>query len=336
MRIRDYMMTGAVCVLVTAMQVFAQVEDAEEEDPGVTDLIDEVGKQGTETESKGFEPLVRAMTVRGEVAVMNPDVGTFAPVVKNKAYPLNSVFRTGTGASVNLVFSNSEHIELQQNTEVVVLAAKDNPKARSVRLVSGRIKAFLKDNLLEGLFSVETANVSCKNMAGRAEFSLAMEGENENFQVKTIRGNICVEGPQYTIPTLDAAKTVNVLTTPNQAMSRLTGMSGDFKIILDNGKADPADHVVFEMSPQAVVKIMRTTAAVGGRPIVSTLAMGPTGKARHYFTYAVGRAIIATGETIVPDAEGDAPVPLRSEETGPEKEEPKKDAAPKDREDDDA
>ena len=290
-------------MLVTAMQVFGQmVDDADEtgaDDPVAEKLGDTLGLD-TGKEDRGFELLVRAMAMRGEAEVLNPDVGVPAPVVKNKAYPLGSTFRTGKGASLNVAFSASEQIELLENTEVVVLAGKQDPKTRSVRLVSGRIKTFLKDTLLDGQFSVETANVSCKNMAGRARFSLAMEGENENFEAATIRGSIRVEGLQYTIESLGAANIVNVLTTPNRALSRLTGVSGDYKIKLDNGTDDP---VIFDMTPKAVVKIMRDVAPVGGRLIVSTLAMGPTGKARHHFTYAVGRGdiVVAGGQTDMDD-----------------------------------
>jgi len=301
MKIRDYMMTGAVCVMATAMQVFAQVDkDADEADPVVTDNpVGGIG-QDAEASNKGFELLVRAESVRGEVQVLNPDVGTSAPVVKKKAYPLGSVFRTGKGASMALLFSATEYIELLENTEVVVLASKDDPKARSVRLVSGQIKTFLKDTLAEGQFSVESANVRCKNLAGNGRFSLTMDGEAENFQAATIRGTAYVEGDQYTIEALRAANTVSVLTTPNRALSRLTSVKGDFKITLDNGTAKPVE---YDMSPQAVVKIMRDAAPVGGRQIVSTLVMSPTGKARHHFTYAVGRGDIVVGETIDPDAE---------------------------------
>jgi len=301
MRIRDYMMTGAVCVLATAMQVLAQADDADEADnPVVTNPVGGVAGQDAGAADKGFDLLVRAEFVRGEVQVLNPDVGTSAPVVKKKAYPLGSSFRTGKGASMTLFFSANEYIELLENTEVVVLASKDDPKARSVRLGSGQIKTFLKDTLPEGQFSVETANVRCKNLAGNGRFSLTMDGEAENFQAATIRGTACVEGDQYTIEALRAANTVSVLTTPNRALSRLTSVKGDFKITLDNGTAKPVE---YDMSPQAVVKIMRDAAPVGGRQIVSTLVMSPTGKARHHFTYAVGRGDIVVGETIDPDAE---------------------------------
>ena len=58
------------------------------------------------------------------------------------------------------------------------------------------------------------------------------------------------------------------------------------------------------MSPQAVVKIWRENAPVGGRAIISTLVVSPTGMARHRFAYAEGRPNLATGELITAQ-EGD-------------------------------
>jgi hypothetical protein len=177
---------------------------------------------------------------------------------------------------------------VQANTEIAVLAGsgRDSLKKRSVRLVSGRIRTSLKDNLLDGLFSVETPNATCKNMSGRADFSLLMDGENEILEVKVITGALRMEGPQYTIAALRAANTVNVLTTPNRALSHLTGVSGDYRITLDNETDSP---VIYDMSPKAVVKIWRTVPEVGGNLVVSTLAVSPTGKARYRFAYVVGR-----------------------------------------------
>jgi|GEM_PF-1033875 len=292
MKIRDYMMvTGAVCALVAVPRVFAQAdEDADEADPIV---VEQLPDQDATKNEKGFDLLVRATSVRGTVEVNNPDLGTFAPIVNNKAYPLGSVFRTGANSSMTAVFSATESVQLFANTEVTVLAPEGSPAARCVQLAAGRVKTFLKDNLLEDQFSVETPNAACRNMAGRADISLSKDGENENFQAATITGGSRVVGPQYTIEALRAANTVNVLTTPERALSSLTSVKGDFKITLDNGTDEP---VVYEMSPKAVVKIWRVAAPVGGRLVVTTLVVSPTGTARHRFSYAEGRAELVTGE----------------------------------------
>ena len=317
MKIRDYIvMTGTACALTAAMQGFAQTDEPEETEPAIVEMVEQALEQDAARGEKGFDLLVRALSVSGAAEVKNPDTGAFAPMLKNKAYPLGSVFRTGAGGTAVVVFSGAESVQMFENTEVVVLASKDNAKGRCVRLVSGRIKTFLKDNLPEGQFGVETPNASCKNMAGRADFSLTMEGENERFQAATITGTVRIEGPQYTIGALRAANTVNVLTAPNRSLSHLTGVSGDYKITLDNETDNP---VVYDMSPKAVVKIWREAASVGGNMVVSTLVVSPTGKAKHRISFVVGRPNIFPSEDEVPEVEAEPELPNLLQATAKEK-----------------
>ena len=174
-------------------------------------------------------------------------------------------------------------------------APAGNPAARQVRLVSGKIKTTLRDNLPEGALSVETPSTGCRNLAGRGEFALSADDTVETFQAAIITGISCVQGPYYVIPALRAANTVNIQTARDRSLSRLTSVSGDFPIVLENGTDAP---VTFKMSPQAVVKIWREVAPVGGRNIISTLVISPNGIARHRFAYAEGRPNLATGELI--------------------------------------
>ena len=267
--------------------------------------------------AKLFEPLVRIMNIQGACEIKNPDVGKFVPAQNNKAYPLGSVVRTSPGSSAFLVFSAQESAQLLDNTEVIISAMEKNPLARTLRLVSGKVKTSLRDNLPEGSFSIETPNANCKNVAGRGEFTLTSEATVETFQAATITGSALIEGPQYRIPALRAANTINIQTAHDRSLSRLTSVSGDFAMSLENGTDTP---VTYGMSPKAVVKIWRENAPVGGRPVISTLVVSPTGKAVHRFAYAEGRANLATGELIAAAQESEAkekeelPVLLTTEE----------------------
>ena len=244
---------------------------------------------------KIFLPLVRAMYIQGVCEANNPDVGDFKPVQENKAYPLGSSFRTGPNGSAIIVLSAQENVQLMASSEAIVVAAEKNPDARIVRLVSGKIKTNLRDNLPEGCFGVETANTSCKNIMGRGEYSLTTEANTETFQAGTVTGSARIEGPQYEIPALRAANTINIQTATDHSFSRLTSVSGDFSIILQKGAEAPVNYA---MSPKAVIKIWRENAPVGGRAVISTLVVSPTGMARHRFAYAEGRPNLATGELV--------------------------------------
>ena len=273
--------------------------------------------------AKLFELLVRVMNIQGACEVKRPDAGQFEPALNNKAYPLGTAFRTGLGGSAVVVFSAQESAQLLEDSEAVVAASEKNPAGRILRLAAGKVKTTLRDNLPEGSFGIETPNMKCLNLAGRGEYTLSADATVETLQIATITGAARVEGSQYQIPALRAANTINIQTALDRSLSRLTSVSGDFAIILENGTESPVN---FGMSPNAVVKIWRENAPVGGRAIISTLVVSPTGVPRHHFAYAEGRPNLATRELIAPS---------ETEEKGKEEALPvllsagaKKDAAP--------
>jgi hypothetical protein len=238
-------------------------------------------------EAKLFHPLVMVSMVQGVCEVLNPDVGSFAPAVNGKAYPLGTGVRTVSLLAGTEVAADRGEGEKAVNTRVL-------------RLIAGQVNFDLRDNLPEGAFTIETANAACQNVAGRGDYRVFKEGDNDVFQAATITGTARVAGPHYSIPALRAANTVNIMTEANRSFSRLTSVSGDFKLVLEKGGEAPVEYA---MSPKAVVKIWRENAPVGGRTIVSTLVVSPAGLAQHRFAYAEGRADLATGELVTPEEE---------------------------------
>ena len=321
---------ASMCVVAAAFAVTVRAQDDAQPAAAAAEQPAPAAEQAVQP-GKVFDPLVRVMNIQGLCEVNNPDVGQFAPAQDNKAYPLGTVFRTGLDGAAVLVFSAQETVQIFSSSEVVAACPEKNPDGRVVRLVSGKIKTSLRDNLPEGSFGVETQNASCKNLSGRGEYTLTADADGETFQAGTVTGTTRIEGPQFQIPALRAANTVNIQTATDRSFSRMTSVSGDFSILLSKGAEDPVN---FTMSPKAVVKIWRENAPVGGRAIISTLVVSPTGIARHRFAYAEGRANLATGELVEqPDAEKkeELPVllttPANKDEGAAEKEE-KKDAEP--------
>lgn len=282
------------CVMGLALLTALAQENAA---PVAGEAVPAAAQESDAAAVKAFDPLVRLMNVLGVCEVNIPGTEGFAPATNNKYYPLGTVFRIGMGGSALLVFSAQESVKLTANTEVVVTAPEKNPEARVLRFSGGAMKTTLRDNLQEGLFAIETPSTTCRNVAGRGEYTLVCDGTLETFQAATITGSALVEGAQYHIPALRAANTVNIQNAPDRTLTRLTSVSGDFPIVLENGTETP---VTFGMTPKAVVKIWRENAPVGGRPIISTLVVSPTGIARHRFVYAEGRPDLTTGELIVP------------------------------------
>jgi hypothetical protein len=165
--------------------------------------------------AKLFDPLVRVMNIRGVCEVKNPDVGSFQPVLNNKAYPLGSSFRTGLGGSAVISFSAQESVQLLEGSEMVAACPEKDPDGRLVRIISGKVKTTLRDNLPEGVFGIETPNTICRNVAGRGEITLSSDANTETLQIAIITGSTRVEGPQYQVPALRAANTLNACREPD-------------------------------------------------------------------------------------------------------------------------
>ena len=292
MMTRGRFLATGMCVAALALSVCAQ-QETEKMSP-----LDEMTAFLAAQPETQFANLVRVANIQGTCEVNNPDVGMFKPVKHNRAYPMGSTFRTGPGGTCFLVFSPEDSAEITPGTEVMISGVTTNSKTchiLNMKLINGTVKTALRDNLKGSLFNINTPNAEVKGMTGRGEYTMSAEGENEVFQAATVTGSSSIEGPHYTIPALQAANTVNILTAPNRSFSRLTSVSGDFSIILPNGTEEPVN---FGMSPKAVVKIWRRNAPVGGRTIISTLVVSPTGMARHRFAYAEGRSILQTGELV--------------------------------------
>ncbi len=291
MMIQARFLAAGMCAAALALSVHAQESPKKRTSDPLASLA------ALQPEAQ-FANLVRVANIQGVCEVNNPDVGSFKPAQHNKAYPMGSTFRTGPNSSCFLVFSPEDSAEVTAQTEIMVSGVSTNNKTCHIltaRLISGTVKTALRDNLKGSVFNVNTPNADLKGLTGRGEYAIHSDGENEILQAATITGIASIEGPHYTIPALQAANTVNILTAPNRSFSRLTSVSGDFSILLHNGTEQPVN---FGMSPQAIVKIWRTIAPVGGRTIVSTLVVSPTGMARHRFAYAEGRDVLQTGELV--------------------------------------
>ena len=280
---------GAVSVLAD--------DEADQQPAAADEQPADAGKDTAKTPDAGFFPLIKCFRPLGSVRVLNPDVGKFEPAVSDKMYPLGTQFETSAGASVTLFLSETDQILLEAETLATVKQGA-KPEARAIVFAGGQILTFFRDSTPEGQIEVQTPNAVLKNVAGKGEYTLKTAAGDESFRIATITGGASVEGQQYSVPSLRAANTLFVTTAADRSMSRLTSESGEFAVVLEKGAEEP---VSFRMSPRAVVKIWRQHAKVGGRLIVSTLAVNSSGASVHRFAWAEGRPQVATGEMIHSD-----------------------------------
>jgi len=270
-------------------------------------------------QAKQFESLIRVINIRGVCEVNNEDLKGFVAAKDNKAYPLSTIFRTGPQSSAMLLLSASDTIFLFENAEVMINCTKENPLARTVLLSNGKVRTNIRDNVAEGFFAVYTPDFTCKNIAGRAEFTLSRDTNAETVRIGVTTGLVVIDGAHYQITGLRAANIIEISTGANRMLTRIDDVFGDYPIILANGMENP---VTFPMQTKSSVKIWREKAPVGGRDIVTTLAMSPSGTAIHRFAFAQGRSDLATGELVTAsqettkaaDADKNVPVLLKQEE----------------------
>lgn len=287
-----------------------------------------------------LDPLVRVINLRGSCTVKNADLKAPIAAKEGKAYPLSTVYKMGPDASAMLVLSSADVLSLYGGTEVKVDAPADKPASRVITLMNGKIRTGFRENTPAGTFSVVTEDFACKNLSGRAEYTLTHDGVATVVRIGVITDLVVVDGANFTLPELRAANIVEIATEANRAQSRITDVYGDYSIVLENGLETPT---TFPMAAKATVKIWRVKAPIGGRDIVTTLAMSPSGTAIHRFAFAKGRADLATGELVTASQEenkdaaqdkqlkglleGAAPAAAEKKEEAPAAEE-KKDEAP--------
>lgn len=278
-----------------------------------------------------LSPLTQLSRMMGSITVSDPDVGKALPGVQGKRYPAGATFEAGPNSSAVLQFSSVDSIRLAAGSAVQVLAGENPEMSRIIKLIRGQVQTFFRDNAPDGMFQVETPNAVLKNVVGKGDYTLTVAGADETFRIATITGSCLVEGPQYSIPALRAANTLSVFTAADRTLSRLFGESGEYVIVLENGTEEP---LKYKMSPQAVVKIYRQHAKVGGRLIVATMVISPKETLEHRFRFAMGRPQLVRIDDVRPkdekaaeDAEGELPVLLTPQKEEKEGEEEKKEDA---------
>lgn len=137
------------------------------------------------------------------------------------------------------------------------------------------------------------------------------------FDVAT--GNASFQGIHYSIPLMrtsnafteatygDLSDTVITgkggefdVVFPNADLSNtvITGKGGKFDVVLPNGGNAPT---IFSLGNEALIKINRLKAKLGGRWVINVLTILSGGKAKNTFTYAEGQPVVRTGDLISED-----------------------------------
>lgn len=239
-----------------------------------------------------FDPLFRLANIKGVCLVRTPDSTAFVPAVNRKAYPYDTAVQLGADAEAVILFSPENSIQLTGPAEATVAIQTGNPEGRVLRLASGEARTFTDDALPETAMIVETPVAACDAFTGKATIKVSRDVDATLvLQVEAAVGGTRITGPQFMIAKLKSACSIQIRSTPDRSLTRLVNTSGDYPISLENGTDAP---VQFESTSKSSVKIWREYAPVGGRLIVSVFAIGPEGKGRECYAFAVGQPAVAS------------------------------------------
>ncbi|MGI6497131.1 MAG: hypothetical protein ACOX5G_13855 [Kiritimatiellia bacterium] len=265
----------------------------------------------------GFGYLFQVEGLKGTCQVREPGAVEFKSAIKGKAYPYGTTVRTLENSAAALRLSEDYSLDIAAGTTLVPMRCEDSPDTRHLNLQAGRMTLFTTADGGDSLV-VQTPVVDCTDFKGRSEFSLAVLPDSYDLSVQVASGGTAtLLGPQFSIPDLKSGYRVRIRTLKDRSYTRILNTLGDYAVLIDNGNPEP---VSIATVTRSAIKIWREHAPVGGREIVSVLAIGPDGKGRERFAFAVGQPLVASlaPQTWVEEAEGAGEEPDQPEEADAE------------------
>lgn len=242
-----------------------------------------------------FDPLFRLANVKGACSVRAPEKAAFEPAINEKAYPYGTSIQIGLNSEAVILFSKDNSIQLIGPAEATVAVQTNDVNGRILFLYKGEARTFADESLPETALIVETPLVSCDAFTGGRTTIKADVTKDGTIvsRVEAAAGSTRITGSQFSVPTLKSSCCINITSTPDRSLSKLTNLSGEYQIELDNGTDVP---VIFDSTLKSSVKIWREYAPVGDRLIVAIFAIGPDGKGKECYAFAVGQpAVNASG-----------------------------------------
>ena len=306
----------------------AAQEEGEEETVVSTEETAAGDEAASEEALPGLQPADRGLTayfrlmrcdeVHGEVLVLRPNADKPVKAELGKYYPLGSVVTAMNTAdkrgmepsSAVFDFGKSAMVRLSEGAEFSTRLAQEGVNCRTVVLRKGRIDMILPRQMKVGEFQVSAPNFLCKDLSGESTFEFTTDGHNDDTLIHLKSGLMAVEGAHYSIAQLRVGDKLRITTRDDNAYTLLDGVSGIYAVKLDQGLRRDKDpltgeakdsrvETVFELSPKAQVKIWRRKAKVGGRTVVSTMAMDAAGAIKTRRVFAENRFNVNSGELVV-------------------------------------
>lgn len=248
--------------------------------------------------ANSFGNLFKILNPVGDCKVKRPGETEFSPAIKGKAYPLGSSVSCGMLSSATLQFSEVDAVHLFADTVITPSANKKRAGGICLDFENGSLTTRFNPNCTNDEFIINTSVGTCLSMTGNNKISLVSLPDADTIEMRAEKGS-CMRfiGPQFIVPKLQNGCGVSVTTQNDKSFTRITDLLGDFVALINgtdeinpNVENEGSDYIrTVKLTTGCVIKIWRENAPVGGRVIVSALAMSPSGEVFTHYSQAVGR-----------------------------------------------
>jgi len=308
-------MTLALAAAVAAAYAGAQDEDAQQEEGAKAPAGEAAEAESDAGQSVKPAPAFTALPfcrlIEPPVDAKKPN-GDWEPAIEGKFYPLGTSYRAGQGGK--LIFSLGTHstVTIENGASFGTRAQPVGEQSRTLVLGSGVLTLQLAENLPEGALFVAAPGFTVKNPAGESRISYELTPNGDKATVRCVTGALGISGRHFDIPSMRAANEVVVTSEHDYLVTVLEGTSGDYSVILDQGRHASVevdengmmkevvndDKLDWKLSPKTRVVITRAVPAIGSRMSVHTMAFDAAGERQSDRVFCEGRAEINSGELV--------------------------------------
>ena len=223
--------------------------DAEDATGSLSSLDDrkEEKPSGKADQSKPFYLMPFCRNLEGKAEVMIPGKA-WEPIQEGKYYPLGTRYRTiGASSRLKIIFGFESEVSIVGEVTFGTIAMPAGEKSRAITLVSGVINVKVPNNLSEGLFSVNAPGFVVCNLAGESSYTYNKVGDGDEAIVNCVTKSLSVKGRNFEIPSMRAANKVRIVTSQDNLVTAIYGMSGDIMTKLDQGRILVKDYGIGQM-----------------------------------------------------------------------------------------
>lgn len=239
-----------------------------------------------------FTPLFTVGKGSGAFLVKRPSC-EFEAGVASRAYPYGSEIIVQKGAKVFVFLSSNRQVHFSEGTRFRLINDPDVEGGKCIVLTQGSLETLLAiDEDWVYPLVVVTEAAKFEDFDGRVEIHAESTPSIFKAAAKVIMGKVTVSAPQVKPSRIGTGAGFAIGTKGDLSYTELKGSSGDFKMLLEQGSADPFEA---EFHSGGLAKIWRKWAPLNKRLAVSVMLAGSDGAVVKSYAFIEGQPPIQNG-----------------------------------------